>query len=143
MPSINKIVDSFNIGFFSTKISTVEPINLSVSKPEELKDFNGTLTEISKTPTEPKFNDIELDGVKYDKNNNEVPTKIIIKNVMGHTPFFDKYGHWDFEAEANFYKENEKEYSKKVINDWIKDNGYADLENKATLMKALLAKANL
>ncbi|PHO13713.1 hypothetical protein CPG38_01615 [Malaciobacter marinus] len=79
MSEINDIVDSFNVGFFTTKISTKEPINLKVNKPKELEDFNDIMNVISTeayTPPSSKY--VQLDGFTFDENNNRIPTKITL-----------------------------------------------------------------
>ncbi len=141
MPSINDIVNSFDIGFFSTNINTKNPIRLDVSTPPKLADFKDTLNVISIEPYNPppptKF--AQLDGFRLDENNIQVPTKIILKGVPQQDLFLDENGNWDVEAEAKAYKERELEYKKDVIIEWVENKGY-ELQNKAELMKALLAR---
>ncbi|WP_321315115.1 hypothetical protein [Halarcobacter sp.] len=140
MSSIDDLVNSFNIGFLSTHINSNDSINLNVNQPEELSNFNETLKEISKEAlTPPPTKSVQLDGYTLDENNNQVPTKIIIDGVYAQDSFLDKYGNWDEELEAQSYREKELEYKKEVIEDWLKDMNY-DLQSKAELMKALLAK---
>lgn len=141
MSEINDIVDSFNVGFFTTKISTKEPVNLKVNKPKELEDFNDIMNVISTeayTPPSSKY--VQLDGFTFDENNNRIPTKITLEGVYAQDSFLDENGNWDVKAEATAYKERELAHRKEFIDNWIKDNGYGELENTAQLMKALLAK---
>ena len=147
MSSINDIVNNFNVGFFSTVINTKDQSNFNVSKANELVSFKETLEVISTesyTPPPPSPSQYAtLDGFTLDKDNNEIPTKIILEGVYAQDSFLDEDGNWDVKAEADAYKERELKYKEQVINNWIRDNGYGNLQNKAQLMKALLAKAEL
>jgi hypothetical protein len=139
MSSTDDIVNSFNIGFFSTNIDSIHHIDLNVPENSKYADFDLSLKEISKEALPPPPEEyIYLDGYSYDKNNNATPTMIKVK---GHSQasFLDKYGNWDVEAEAAAYKTRELEYKKEVINEWLDNKDY-DLQNKAALMKAILAK---
>lgn len=147
MSSINDIVNNFNVGFFSTVINTKDQSNFNVSKANELVSFKETLEVISTksyTPPPPSPSQYAtLDGFTLDKDNNEIPTKIILEGVYAQDLFLDEDGNWDVKAEAEAYKERELKYKEQVINNWIRDNGYGNLQNKAQLMKALLAKTEL
>jgi hypothetical protein len=90
------------------------------------------------TPPSSKY--VQLDGFTFDENNNRIPTKITLEGVYAQDSFLDENGNWDVKAEATAYKERELAHRKEFIDNWIKDNGYGELENTAQLMKALLAK---
>ncbi|MCD4758913.1 MAG: hypothetical protein K8R39_11620 [Arcobacteraceae bacterium] len=141
MTSIDSIVNDFNIGFFTTINSNKEPINLSIPKNSEFANFEGALQVVSSEPYVPSLsNYVQLDGYTFDENNNKIPTKITLEGIFAQDSFLDKDGNWDEEAEAAAYRERELEYKKEVINDWLENIDY-DLQSKAELMKALLAKA--
>ncbi|RXJ60897.1 hypothetical protein [Candidatus Marinarcus aquaticus] len=145
MSSINDIVDSFNTGFFSKVVTTEEnPMELDVKTPKELSGFEEKMNVVSteKSPPPPTTS-VALDGFTYNIFNRMVPAKIIIEGVHAQELFFDKNGNWDVEAEAESYKQKELAHKTEFIENWIKDNGYAELQNKAELMKALLAKTEL
>lgn len=138
---INDIVDTFDIGFFSTDINTKNPINLDVSQASEFASFNETLKVISTeayTPPASKYT--QLDGYTFDENNNQIPTKIVLEGVYSQDSFLDEKGNWDEKAEAEAYEERELKYKKEAIDDWLKNIEY-DLQYKGEIMKALLAKA--
>ena len=143
MSSIDSIVDDFNVGFFTTINTNKEPINLDVPENSEFADFEGALQVVSSEPYVPSFADyvpVQLDGYTYDKNNNIIPTKITLDGVYAPKSFLDEDGDLDEEAEAAAYRERELAYKKEVINNWLENKDY-ELQNKADLMKALLAKA--
>ena len=141
MSSISDRVDSFNVGFFSTKISDRELTKLEVNTPAELAGFKDKMKVIStEANTPPLSKYVQLDGYSLDKDNNKIPTKITLEGVYAKDSFLDKNGNWDVEAEAVAYKERELAHKKEFIDNWIKNNGFGELENTAQLMKALLEK---
>lgn len=82
---------------------------------------------------------VQLDGFRFDDNNKAIPTKITLEGVFAQDSFLDEDGNWDEEAEYKAYAQKELAYKKEVISDWMEARGY-DLQNNATLMKALLSK---
>ncbi|PLY09708.1 MAG: hypothetical protein C0625_00480 [Arcobacter sp.] len=138
MSSIDDVVNSFNIGFFSTVLDNKDSINFDIPKDSEFLNFEGSLKLISSTPYTPEKETRYLDGFDTSDSKHIVPTKI---PITGHfqESFLDEYGNWDKKAEALAYKQREQAYKKEVIEDWMKELGY-DLENDAKLMKALLEK---
>lgn len=139
MSAIDQAVNDFNIGFFSTNNNNKTPVNLD---PQNTKygDFEGNMKVVSSeayTPSPSEY--VQLDGFRFDDNNNAIPTKITIEGAFSQNSFLDKNGNWDEEAEYKSYAEKELEYKKDVISDWMKERGY-DLQNNAALMKALLEK---
>lgn len=140
MSSTDNIVKSFNIGFFSTNVDSGDFIKNQIDQFDEPADFSATLKEVSREAYTPSFSKhVQLDGFTLDENNNQIPTKITLKGVYGPELFLDENGNWDKEAEAEAYKKRELEYKKEVIEDWLKNIDF-ELQSKATLMKALLAK---
>lgn len=140
MSSINDLVNDFNIGFFNTNTNHKNSINFNIPENSEFSDFKDTLEVINtEAYTPPHLKYVQLDGYTLDKNNNQIPTKITLKDVYAQDSFLDEDGNWDVKAENAAYKERELAYKKEVINEWLESRSY-DLQNKAELMKALLEK---
>ncbi len=141
MSSIDNIVNKFNIGFLSTVIDSNNSMMDQFSQFDKPTDFSATLKEISSEAyTPPPSQLVQLDGYTLDKNNNKIPTKITLDGVYAKDSFLDEDGNWDKEAEAEAYKQRELKYKKEVIEDWLKNIDF-ELQSKAELMKALLAKS--
>jgi len=140
MSSIDNIVNSFNIGFFSTVIDSNNTMMDQFSRFDKQVNFSDTLKVISKEANNPPpTKSVQLDGYTFDENNNPIPTKITIDGVYAQDSFLDEDGNWDKEAEAEAYRQRELKYKKEVIEDWLKNIDY-DLQFKGELIKALLAK---
>jgi hypothetical protein len=139
MSSIDNIVNDFNIGFFTTN-NNKNPIDLD-PKNAKYADFEGSMKVVNSeayTPSPSEY--VQVDGFRFD-DNKAIPTKITLEGVFAQDSFLDKDGNWDEEAEYEAYAQRELSYKKEVISNWMEERGY-EVQNNATLMKALLAKAD-
>jgi hypothetical protein len=140
MSSIDNIVNDFNIGFLEINNNKKNPINFDISENSGFVNFEGTLKVISSEAYEPPLQTRYFEGFDASDPQNPVPIQI---PITGHfqDSFLDENGNWDEEAEYKSYAQRELKYKNEVISSWMEERGY-EVQNNATLMKALLAKAD-
>ncbi len=140
MSGIDDVVNSFNIGFFQTINTNKNPIDLNIPENSQFSDFSKKLKVISSEATYRPPETVYLDGFDGSDPKNPIPIKIPLTGYFQH-PFLDEAGNWDEEAEYKSYAQSELKYKKEVISNWMEERGY-EVQNNATLMKALLAKSD-